>query len=194
MTRGQVQFYLAPAACEPQLHVRDFCFSLSDLFQLKQALNFPSWASNFNSDWLKDLKSQKLPLCCRHAHSFQILSLNSAIILFHIFVQALDTLKIMECCLGSRDTLKKVIGPEHFTLPFSLVMPFSHESEHTKHMTLLIINLQLAVFYRQSLSCEVIDKSHGDHISSNSNSLCALPGCFQMLNFFSKVSPRFSVC
>ena len=47
-------------------------------------------------------------------------------------------------------------------------MPFSHESEHTELMTLLIINLQWAVFYLQSLSCEVIDKSHGDLNSSSS--------------------------
>ena len=59
--------------------------------------------------------------------------------------------------------------PEHFARTFSLVMPFSHESEHTKLMTLLIINLPLAVFYWQSLSCKVIDKSQGDLNSSNSN-------------------------
>ena len=47
-------------------------------------------------------------------------------------------------------------------------MPFSHESEHTKLMTSLIINLPMAEFYRQSLSCEVINKSQGD-INSNSN-------------------------
>ena len=35
-------------------------------------------------------------------------------------------------------------------------------------MTSLIINLPFAVFYRQSLSCEVIDKSQGDLNSSNS--------------------------
>ena len=46
-------------------------------------------------------------------------------------------------------------------------MPFSYESEHKKFMTSLIINLSLAVFYRQSLSCKVIDKSQGDLNSSN---------------------------
>ena len=55
-----------------------------------------------------------------------------------------------------------------FVCTFSFVMPFSYESEHTKLMTLLIINLSLEVFYRQSLSCEVINKSQGDLNSSNS--------------------------
>ena len=50
----------------------------------------------------------------------------------------------------------------------------SHESEHTKLMTSLIINLQLAV-YRQSLSCEVIDKFKGDSNSSNSNYFSLFP-------------------
>ena len=59
-------------------------------------------------------------------------------------------------------------SPEHFVRTFSFVMPFSYESEHTKLMTLLIINLSLEVFYRQSLSCEVINKSQGDLNSSNS--------------------------
>ena len=44
--------------------------------------------------------------------------------------------------------------PEHFTSNFKLqvVMPFLHESKHTKLMTSLIINLWLAVFYLQLLS------------------------------------------
>ena len=44
----------------------------------------------------------------------------------------------------------------------------SHWGEHTKLMTSLIINLKLAVFYKQSHSCEVINKSKGDLNSSNS--------------------------
>ena len=47
-------------------------------------------------------------------------------------------------------------------------MPFSYESEHTKLMTSLIINLLLAVFYLQSLSYEVIDNVQGDLNFSNS--------------------------
>ena len=62
---------------------------------------------------------------------------------------------------------------EHFSS--ALVMPFSHESEHTKLMILLIINLPLAVSYLQPLSCVVIDKSQCDLNSSNSDCRCALP-------------------
>ena len=58
--------------------------------------------------------------------------------------------------------------PEYFASTFSLVMPISHESELTKLMTSLVINFLLAVFYGQSLSCEVIYKSQGDLNSSNS--------------------------
>ena len=45
---------------------------------------------------------------------------------------------------------------------FLLLYDFSHESEHTKLMTLVIINLPFAVFYLQSRSCEVINKSQCD--------------------------------
>ena len=48
-------------------------------------------------------------------------------------------------------------------------MPILHESKHTKLMTSLMMNLLLAVFCRQSLSCEVIDESQGDLNSSNRN-------------------------
>ena len=43
----------------------------------------------------------------------------SSIIWFHKFVQAFDTLKILEHCFGTQDTLKKVILPEHFASNFS---------------------------------------------------------------------------
>ena len=51
--------------------------------------------------------------------------------------------------------------PDPFVRTCSFVMPFSQRSEHTKLITYpyLIINLPLAVFYLQSLSCEVNDKS-----------------------------------
>ena len=39
----------------------------------------------------------------------------------------------------------------------------------------MIINLQLAVFYRQSISCEVIDKSQGDLNSPNSKYCLVCP-------------------
>ena len=45
---------------------------------------------------------------------------------------------------------------------FLFLCDFSHESEHTKLMTLVIINLPFAVFYLQSRSCEVINKSQCD--------------------------------
>ena len=91
----------------------------------------------------------------------------SSIILFHVFVHAFDTLKIPEHRFGTQH--KKVIYLSVLQGLFSCsVMQFSHESEHLKLMTSLIINLPLAVFYRQSFSCEVIDKSQGDFNSSNS--------------------------
>ena len=74
-------------------------------------------------------------------------------------VQAFDRMQIPEHSFGTRDTLKKLILPEHLASTFSIVTPFSNESEHTKLMIPLIISLPLAVFYLQSLSCEVIDKS-----------------------------------
>ena len=99
----------------------------------------------------------------------------SSIILFHMFVQAFDTLKIPHH-FGTRDTLKKVvclsISRACNSCMFSLVMPISHESENTK---LLIISLLLAVFYLQSPSCEVIYKSQGDLNSSNSNFFTMCP-------------------
>ena len=78
--------------------------------------------------------------------------------------------------------------PEPFTRTFSLVMQFSHESEHTKLMTLLIINFTLAVFHLQSLSCEAINKSQGEFLPIAIISLCALfaPSQFQLLDYFSK--------
>ena len=85
-----------------------------------------------------------------------------------MFAHAFDTLKIPDHRFGTRDTPKKVICLSVSQGP-SLVMQFSNEFEHTKLMTSLIINLILAVFFRQSRSCEVIDKSHGDLNSSNSN-------------------------
>ena len=48
----QVRYFIADVcmliayASEPQRRVRDFCFSLSDLSELKQALNFPSRAGH----------------------------------------------------------------------------------------------------------------------------------------------------
>ena len=127
-----------------------------------------------------DPKPRKLPPRCRHAHSFRILSCqwNSA-------SQPSGPLFLSLCCskyLSKHLTHWKLhsiaLEPEilwnrwtteHFASTFSLVMPFSDESEQTKLMTSLIINLQLAVFYGQSLSCEVVNESQGGFNSSNSD-------------------------
>ena len=47
-----------------------------------------------------------------------------------MFVQAFDTLKILDHRFGTRDTLKKVTCLSISRALFSVVMPFSHESEH----------------------------------------------------------------
>ena len=114
-------------------------------------------------------------------------------ILLHKFVQVLDTLKIPVRCFGTRDTLKKVIC---LILSYTLFLLLCHlyESEHTKLMTSLIINFSFAVFHRQSLSCEVIDKSQGDINSPNSKySPFCPPGRFQWRYYCSKFPTRFSV-
>ena len=83
---------------------------------------------------------------------------------FHYLVShvcLLITFKIQVHCFGTRDTLKKMICLSISQALFSLVMQFSHESEHSKLKTSLIINLLLSVFYGKSLSCEVIDKNPG---------------------------------
>ena len=67
-----------------------------------------------------------------------------------MFVHEFHSLKIPEHCFGTPNTLKNVIYVT-FQKVFLLF-----ESGHTKLMTSLIINLSLAVFYRESLSCEVI--------------------------------------
>ena len=70
----------------------------------------------YDTNRQKDPKPRKLPARCRHAHSFEsflefCLSTPafSSIILFHMFVQAFDTLKIPEHRFGTRETLRKVI-------------------------------------------------------------------------------------
>ena len=65
--------------------------------------------------------------------------------------------------------------PDPFVPAFSFVMPFSHEPEHTKLMTLLIINLLFAVFYRQSLPWKGLNKPRGDPDSSSSGHFTLCP-------------------
>ena len=121
-------------------------------------------------DWQWIPKPQKPFAWCRHTHSFHILSWNSV------------SYPPLPYILWKRWLL------EYFARTFSLVMQFSHESEHTKLMTLLIINFTLAVFHLQSLSCEAINKSQGEFLPIAIISLCALfaPSQFQLLDYFSK--------
>ena len=84
---------------------------------------------------------------------------------------------------------------EHFASTFSLVMPFSHESEHTKLMTSRLST------YRWQFST-----ANHFHVKWSTNprvtsilpkasiSLCALPGRFQLRYYFSKFPPRISLC
>ena len=103
--------------------------------------------------------------------------------------------KFQSIAYPGRDTLKKGDLPDPFVRTCSFVMPFSLGYEHTKLMTYLIINLPLAVFYRQSLSCEVIDKSQGDLNSSNSKyfPLCPPWSISNVLLFFEVSTSIFCV-
>ena len=122
-------------ASEPQLCVWDFWVSLSDLLELRWALNFPSRAGHLKTRTglgQKDPKPRKLPARCRYAHSsnpFLEFCLStpsiSSFILFYIFVQAFDTLKIPEHRCGARDPLKKVICLSILLL-FSLLLCHFH--------------------------------------------------------------------
>ena len=99
--------------------VWDFCFSLSDLSELKQALNFPSLACHCFILTGRRIQNHKLPLCCRFAHSFRILSWNSASqpppILFHILSKHLTNWKLQSIALEP-GILWKGDLPEHFLL------------------------------------------------------------------------------
>ena len=66
-------------ASEPQRRVWDFCYSLSDLSELRRTFEFSeSDRLALNTDGQKDPKPRKLPPRCRHARSCRILSWNSA--------------------------------------------------------------------------------------------------------------------
>ena len=117
-------------------------------------------------------KPRKLPPRCRHAHSFEpffgILPHNPRFFFHHLVPHVCPRIENSKVSLWNPRYSEKGNFPEHFASIFSLLMPISHESKHIKLMTSLIVNLLLAVFYQQSLSCEVIDKSQGDLNSSNS--------------------------
>ena len=57
----------------------------------------------------------------------------------------------------------------------SFVVPFLHESEHTKLITLLIINSSLAVFCWQLLPWEGLNNFRGDPYSSSSGHFTLCP-------------------
>ena len=79
--------------------------------------------------------------------------------------------------------------PEHFASTFLLLCHF--------HMNLKYKTLPLAVFYRQSLSCEVIDESQGDRDLNSSNSnyfpLCPPLSISKALLFFEVSTSIFCV-
>ena len=79
-----------------------------------------------------------------------------SIILFHMIVHAFDKLthwKFQSIEWNPRYS-EKVDSSERFARTF--------RKEQAELINSLLINLLLAVFYRQSLSCEVIDKSQGE--------------------------------
>ena len=166
----------APAACLGFLHVTFGTVGALTSIEFSESGRPP-----LNTDGHSNQKPAKLPPRCRHAHSFRILlgillldPPFSSTILLHKFAQVFDTLKIPVNCFGTRNTLKRwFIGA--FCKHFSFVMPFSHESKHTKLMTSLIINLSLAVFDRQSLPWEGLNKRRGDPDSSSSGHFFSVP-------------------
>ena len=80
------------------------------------------------------------------------------------------------------------VGPRQLVVCLAFEVPPS--SEHTKLMTSLIINLLLAVFYRQSLPWEGLNKSRGDpDCSSNCHFTLCLLGRFHRPNSFATRRP-----
>ena len=136
-------------ANEPQRSVLDFCIT----FQVGPVLTLTSFEFSesgqppLNTDWQSKPKPTKLPPRYRHAHSFWILSWNSAsttafssTMLFHRFVQVFDTLKNQVNCFETRDTswafckhffwafCKHYDFPEHFASTFSFLCHFHMNS------------------------------------------------------------------
>ena len=151
-------------ASKPQRHVWDFCISRSDLRELKQALIGRVGPANFKYGRAVEPESTKTSPQCRHTHSFQILSWNSAsrpLFFFHhivpyVFLRIWHIENSRASLWNPRYSVKGDL-PEHFARTFSLIMQILHESEHVNFMTWLIINLRLEVFYLQPCSCEVTE-------------------------------------
>ena len=127
-------------------------------------------------------ETQELPPRCRHAHTFRILSWNSVSqpphFFQHIVAQVRPSIWHFENSgplLRNPRYSERGNSPNPFERMFSSVMPFLHEFEHTKLMTSLIINLSLAVFYRQSLLWEGLNKPQGDPDSSSSSHYILCP-------------------
>ena len=85
-------------------------------------------------------------------------------------------IEIPEHCIGNPSLSPEILWKRWFAWAFRrdffscIAIIFTWIWTHSMSlMTSLIFNLPLAVFYRQSLSCEVIDKSKGDLNSSNRN-------------------------
>ena len=112
---------------------------------------FKSCLPALTTDWQWNSKPKKLPSQCRHAHAFWILSWNSLldpplfsfIILLHKWQvsPSIGDYENSSPLLWNRRYSEKGNLPDPFVSTFSFVMPFSNESEYTKLMTSLIINL-----------------------------------------------------
>ena len=119
----------------------------------------------------------------------------SSTILLHKFMQVFDTLKIPVHCFGTLDTLKKVIY-QSVLQALSLLLCHFH------------MNLNMQNSWPNWLPTYCWQFSTGNHLyvkwSTNPRVtsflptaifwLCAFPGRFQLLNYFSKFPFRFYVC
>ena len=131
------------------------CWSLAELWFVLFAGQKPTVSMDRLCHWQWNPKVGKLPLSCRHPHSFQTLSWNSA---------SWPSLSSLSCsfvrpCIWHFENFsallwnpicsQKVILHESFTRSFSLVMPILHhtdmpvlhDTENEKFMTSLIIKL-----------------------------------------------------
>ena len=164
--------------------MRDFSKAHAPGWSLGELWIFRVWPATFKYRQAEGSETTKTPFTLQARSFFSSPFLEfcltttafSSIVLFHMFCSSIGHIKNSRESLWNLRYSEKGDLSEHFARTYSLVMQFSHESEHTKLMTSLIINLELAVFYRQSLSCEVIDKSQGDLNSSSSKyfPLCPL--------------------
>ena len=160
------------------------------------------WIFRVGPATLKDLtgrksETQALPPRCRHAHSFWILSWNSAsrprFFFHHIVAQVRASIWHFENSsplLWNPRYSEKGDLPEHFASTFSLLCHFHHDLTDF-HLTASVGNFLPAITFMwndwqipgwpQILPAAVF-------------SLCALPGWFQLRDYFSKFPFRFSVC